>query len=114
MAYLHKSSKPCVQILHLVKAAGVKVAELGEKVKAALEVHETARVAARVRRRQPQAPAAASRNVAQQGSASVAGSLLQAGRLCRCVRHQIWQELLRTCYPNIAVFHGAQRAVCLH
>lgn len=66
-------SNQYVQILHLVKAAGVKVAELGEKLKAALEVHETARVAARVRRRQPQATPAASRNVTLQGSASVAG-----------------------------------------
>ncbi len=65
-----------LQTLHLVKAAGVKVAELGEKLKAALEVHETARVAARVRRRQPPAVNAASRNVTLQSSASVAGEWL--------------------------------------
>ncbi len=68
-----ESSLFSLQTLHLVKAAGVKVAELGEKLKAALEVHETARVAARVRRRQPPAVNAASRNVTLQSSASVAG-----------------------------------------
>jgi hypothetical protein len=64
-----------LQIMHLVKAAGVKVAELSEKLKAALEIHEIARVAARVRRRTPQLAAAASRNVTLQNTASVAGDL---------------------------------------
>lgn len=41
--------------MYLVKVAGAKVGDLSEKVKAALESHETARVAARVRRQQPRA-----------------------------------------------------------
>lgn len=41
-------------MMYLVKVAGAKVQELSSRVKAALEAHESARVAARVRRQQPQ------------------------------------------------------------
>lgn len=56
-----------LQIMYLVKVAQAKISMLGEKVKAALEAHETARVASRVRRQQPQSRAG-------QGSSSFSAS----------------------------------------
>lgn len=58
--------------MYLVKVAGAKVGELSEKIKAALQVHETARVAARVRRQSHKpAAAATSRFVVIQPAADI-------------------------------------------
>ena len=60
--------------MRLVKVASVKGAELSEKLRAALAAHESARVAARVRRREPQKLAApSSRSVTVLSSADITG-----------------------------------------
>ena len=65
----------CLQVMRLVKVAGVKVAELSEKLRAALAAHESARVAARVRRKEPQKlTAPASRSVTVLSSADITGA----------------------------------------
>lgn len=73
-----------MQIMRLIHTAAVKRAELGEALKAALEAHESARVAARVRRKEPSDPktaSAGSRTVAVLPSGDIQGNFLTAARL---------------------------------
>ena len=65
-----------MQVLRVVRIASVKVTEITEHLKAALAAHTAARVAARVRRREPMAnPASQSlRSVAVLSSADISGA----------------------------------------
>ena len=67
----HLSSDSVLQIMYMVKVAQAKYTALMEKVTAALEVHNTQRVAARVRRKQPSAAPASNQHIASQPATDV-------------------------------------------
>ena len=101
-----------LQVMYMVKVAQAKYSGLMERVTAALEVHNTQRVAARVRRKQPSSAAASKQSVVSQPGIDVlAGDKALLWK--RTLPQWLWEFIVKFVYRvSHSALYNLRNFVC--